>query len=199
MPKIKANTIAEHKKLSRAALLDAAFSLFSSRGYAGTSLTDITSVADVGRTTIYEYFDDKEAVFLAVIADRVPELLEDAVQRLTEAEPAARMRQLFAVGFDVTVNNMKTATILFRVGRELPSEARDEMWRALAPMTQEVFRLCRTGVASGAFKGDPELLAQAVADLLVGGIDQLIGLDDVTDAAPELLNQRLSFLEHGLG
>lgn len=199
MPKIKAKTIAEHKKLSRAALLDAAFSLFSSRGYAGTSLTDITSVADVGRTTIYEYFDHKENVFLAVVNDRVPDLLEDAVGRLTETEPETRMRQLFEVGFDATVANIKTATILFRVGRELPSEERDEMWRALGPMTQEVFRLCHAGVAAGVFKGDPDLLAQAVADLLVGGIDQLLGCEDVAEAAPAILAQRLSFLEHGLG
>lgn len=199
LPKIKAKTIAEHKKLSRAALLDAAFDLFSSRGYAGTSLTDITSLADVGRTTIYEYFTDKEEIFLAVIDSRVPNILTEAVGRLTETEPAARMRQLFEVGWEVTINNIATAAILFRVGRELPSEVRDRMWRALGPVTNEVFRLCHEGVTSGVFRGEPELLAQSVADLLVGGIDQLLAQEDIEDAAPAILAQRLAFLEHGLG
>lgn len=199
MPKIKAKTIAEHKKLSRASLLDAAFDLFSSRGYAGTSLTDITSLADVGRTTVYEYFTDKEEIFLAVIDSRVPEILATAISQLTETEPAARMRQLFEVGWSVTTNNIATATVLFRVGRELPFEARDRMWLALAPVTSEVFRLCHDGVASGVFRGDPELLAQAVADLFVGGIDQLLAEDDIEAAAPAILDQRLAFLQHGLG
>jgi len=199
LPKIKAKTIAEHKKMSRAALLDAAFSLFSSQGYAGTSLTDITSVAGVGRTTVYEYFSDKEAIFLAVIEDRVPDILTEAVARLTATEPRVRMRQLFEVCFDVTVQNIKTADVLFRVGRELPSTARDVMWRALDPMTTEVSRLCALGVASEAFKGSPDLLAQTVADLLVGGIDQLLARDEVEQAASAILHQRLTFLEHGLG
>ncbi len=199
MPKIKAKTIAEHKKLTRAALLDAAYTQFSSHGYAGTNLSDITSLADVGRTTIYEYFDDKEAIFLAVIEDRVPQLLSDAVAHLSETEPRARLRQLFEIGFDVTLRNETTAHILFRVGRELPAEARDRMWSALGPVTDEVFRLCRAGVSSGVFSGAPELLAQSVADLLVGGIDQLLAEGEITAAAPAILEQRLTFLDHGLG
>ena len=199
MPKIKAKTIAEHKKLSRAALLDAAFDLFSSKGYAGTSLTDITSLADVGRTTVYEYFSDKKEIFLAVVESRVPDMLAGAVRKLSETEPAARMRQLFSVSWDVTVENLDTAAIMFRVGRELPSESRDKMWRSLSPVTAEVFRLCHEGVAAGVFKGDPDLLAQTVADVLVGGIDQLLAHDDVEDVAPAILAQRLAFLEHGVG
>ena len=48
-------------------------------------------------------------------------------------------------------------------------------------------------------QGDPDLLAQTVADVLVGGIDQLLAHDNLEDVAPAILAQRLSFLEHGLG
>ena len=46
-------------------LISAVADSVAAKGYAATSVADITALAGVSRKTFYEYFDDKEACFLA--------------------------------------------------------------------------------------------------------------------------------------
>lgn len=50
-------------------LLNAALSVFSSKGYAATRLSDIASTAGVTRGAIYHHFGGKEELFLALLND----------------------------------------------------------------------------------------------------------------------------------
>ena len=47
-------------------ITEAAASIFAQKGYAGASVAEIAIHADVGKGTIYEYFDSKEDLFFAV-------------------------------------------------------------------------------------------------------------------------------------
>ncbi len=46
----------------RDALVEAAFELFSERGFEQTTIDDIVSLAGVGRRSFFRYFPSKEAV-----------------------------------------------------------------------------------------------------------------------------------------
>ena len=50
----------------RDSLVKAAASVFASQGFSRARIADIAEAADVGKGTIYEYFDSKEELFLAV-------------------------------------------------------------------------------------------------------------------------------------
>ncbi|HUA11058.1 MAG TPA: helix-turn-helix domain-containing protein [Solirubrobacteraceae bacterium] len=63
---------------TRAALLDAARTLFAERGPDATSIAEIAEAADTAVGTVYNYFDDKEALLVALIE----ESLADELQRL---------------------------------------------------------------------------------------------------------------------
>jgi TetR/AcrR family transcriptional repressor of mexJK operon len=52
-----------------ARIVDTARELFLDRGYDGTSLDDVAAQSGVSKTTVYNNFDDKEALFHAVIRD----------------------------------------------------------------------------------------------------------------------------------
>src|SRR5688500_3819572 len=52
---------------TRTALIDAAFALFTDRGYHGTSMRQIAQGAGLALGGIYNHFNGKEAIFLAVI------------------------------------------------------------------------------------------------------------------------------------
>jgi AcrR family transcriptional regulator len=59
------------KTQTRAALLDAAMTLFRERGLYGTRIVDITEAADVGKGVFYNYFATKEALVAALVRDGV--------------------------------------------------------------------------------------------------------------------------------
>jgi AcrR family transcriptional regulator len=50
----------------RQAILDAATTLFAQRGFSDTSMADIVEASGVATGTVYRYFDNKDAVVMAV-------------------------------------------------------------------------------------------------------------------------------------
>lgn len=199
MPRIRAASIAEHKQLTRDALLDAAFRLFVANGFSRTSLRDVAGLADVGRTTLYEYFANKEELFLALVEARVPSVLEAAVAELPDLPPLDRIQRVYEQAFAVLGDHLDLARILFVVGRELPLEVRERMWSVLWPMNGELLHQCQIGIENGLFPAvDPGLLHQTIADLLVGGVDQVLALGYSDDFAQSVLETRVRFLRQGI-
>ena len=88
---------------TRQSLLDAFRDLVLTRGYDPLTVRDIVDAAGIGRSTFYEHFDDKDAIFeeslrpllsvLAdtVVADCVPERLEMVVAHFGHNRRLARV------------------------------------------------------------------------------------------------------------
>jgi AcrR family transcriptional regulator len=75
-------------------ILDAALSLFSSKGFADTTVSDIAAEAGMGTGTVYLYFPSKEHVlqglhdrFRDENAAKVAEAAADAIERAAAGEP----------------------------------------------------------------------------------------------------------------
>jgi AcrR family transcriptional regulator len=87
-------TKAEQADATRTSLTAAARQLFTERGYAATSTTEIVERAGVTRGALYHHFAAKEDLFRAVF-----EQLEDAVTKhvaqeaLTSADPLEQLRR----------------------------------------------------------------------------------------------------------
>lgn len=79
----------ERTDATRAALIDAARSLFVEKGYAETATPDIVAAADVTRGALYHHFSDKRALFWAVIEREADQVAADIEARSAEA-PTAR-------------------------------------------------------------------------------------------------------------
>ena len=80
---------------NRAKVLDAARAAFAAQGLA-VSLDEIARRAGVGAGTVYRHFPTKEALFEAVIADRLLVFAEDAEARLaSDGDPGAEFYGFF--------------------------------------------------------------------------------------------------------
>lgn len=70
--------------LKRQALLNAARALFAERGYEKTTAKDIARRAGVAVGTFYRYFTDKRQILLAILQERLDELLPATPQWLSD-------------------------------------------------------------------------------------------------------------------
>ena len=77
-------------------LLAAALDLFVERGYAGTRLDDVASLAGVSKGTLYLYFENKEELFKAVVRENIVTALVDAEDLIAsfEGHSSALLRTL---------------------------------------------------------------------------------------------------------
>jgi AcrR family transcriptional regulator len=84
-----------------ARILDATRDVFQSHGYSGTTVDEITRVADVSRASFYTYFPSKREVLLAVGSHSASESLA-AINRLPEfSATRAGLAQWVAEFFDL--------------------------------------------------------------------------------------------------
>jgi len=74
----------------RAAILNAAKSLFVEQGYAGVSMDGIAALAGVSKLTVYSHFGDKETLFSEAIRAQCQQMMPDD---LFEHAPQGPLRQ----------------------------------------------------------------------------------------------------------
>lgn len=94
MPRIKADTIADHVAQQRAAVLDAAVRLFTERGYPEVSLGDVAAEVGLARNSLYRYVPDKLHLLVEWYRRTVPETIaawEAAVAG--DDDPAERLKR----------------------------------------------------------------------------------------------------------
>jgi AcrR family transcriptional regulator len=82
------------KAANRAAILAAAREVFAEEGYGAASVRDIVRHTDLASGTFYNYFPDKDAIFVALIA----EAAEEARRRVRAARRSARTARDFVDG-----------------------------------------------------------------------------------------------------
>jgi AcrR family transcriptional regulator len=197
MPKINAPTIDEHKALTRNSLLDAGAVAFAKYGLSGTSIGMLADMVTIARTTVYEYFPNKEAVLAALIDERLPPIVDQVVEDLPAGEPLERIEEILKRSLRSVADYPVETTLLFRVSRELRKPERDQAWGVFDRVLEKVTDLCHEGVASGRFPDlDPVSVGRIVTDHIVGGIDELSARGP--GAGDCVFQSRVVFLASGL-
>lgn len=200
MPRIRAESIEAHRKATRRELLDAAAALFREDGYDQTGLADIASYAGIGRTTVYEYFADKEDLLVNLVEDTVPAVVDEILATLPvglvvrERLGELILRSLEFVSSDDTVGSM-----LMRQLPVLSAEARSRISAAHAPLQAEIERLCRDGIASGELRDfDPADAGRLVFAMVMATSQGLIRDGDAKQRVHDVGDMLVCFVFDGL-
>ncbi len=78
--------IQEKKEKKRIALLDAAYKLFSKKGFSDTSISDIVNEARVAKGTFYLYFSDKMDVIHTLVYEKTSQVFGNALKSLEKVK-----------------------------------------------------------------------------------------------------------------
>src|ERR1700744_631350 len=169
------NRLARRKERTRAALVRAAQGLIA-EGKVNVPVLEITKTADVGMGSFYNYFDSKEELFEAAVAD-VLDAHGAMLDRLTESidDPAETFATSFRLTGRLFRQRPQESEILLAHGTALLSSE-----RGLAP---RALRDIKAGVAAGRFHVDDPELALAMAGGALLGLGKLLRDDPDRDDA----------------
>jgi TetR/AcrR family transcriptional regulator, acrAB operon repressor len=141
--------------LARRQILAAALEVFSRKGYAGTTLDDITAEANLSKGAIYWYFESKAELFTTILGEQSSvflELLEDAAQHASS--PLVALEQMWLRWMEALETERRyqayarLAHLRIEVGvepREGLEARRTEERRAQALVTQKVLEAVTAG------------------------------------------------------
>ena len=97
MPKLWKDTVAEHRRDVRAAIIDAAWTLAAERGVRGVTMGAVAKQAGISRATLYNYFNGVNEILVAAHAEHVKDHLSQLeAARSSAASAAEGLRRVLA-------------------------------------------------------------------------------------------------------
>lgn len=139
---------------TRTLLLQAATEEFAREGFENANINNISRNAGFAKGTIYNYFESKRSLMLALIDEIAANHLHYMQsQVLEESDPARRMERFFLAGFTWVTENLPQGRVLFTTLNGPDSEFKTSMYEAYLPMfqllSQEILAL---GIERGIFR-----------------------------------------------
>ncbi|WP_299628426.1 TetR/AcrR family transcriptional regulator [uncultured Tateyamaria sp.] len=134
-------------------IIAAAFGEFEDKGFGGTTLGSIAARAGISRTTIYLYFDTKEAIFEAAMRGSVEQTIDAAAMVVQQAH--GDFRTVFSHVVDMIYARLVTgdASVLLRVlvaeGHEMQSLVALYRHEILSKGESTIRALIERGIAAG--------------------------------------------------
>jgi AcrR family transcriptional regulator len=153
-------------------ILDAATSVFSSKGYHGTLVDDIAEEADTSKGGVYFHFPNKQAIFLALL-DRLAEILKQRVEQAVSAEPdpVARAERALRVVLDTFGGHRHLARLFMVEALGAGPEFNARMVQIRASFAQLIQRHLDDAVAAGAI---PPLDTGVAASAWFGAVNEVV-------------------------
>jgi len=190
-------SVAEHKRRTRARILDAAAELVATQGASGLVMTALARRSGVARATLYNYFPDVEQVLEALVAVQVGQFLADMERRLHGVRDAGeRLRLAIAALVAWTEGQATRRPARARHGGPPSPAVVGRIHRPLAELREHLQTLVTAARDAGALPPDtdPALATRFVVALVLGTREDL-----GRSGHPEVARRLHDFILGGLG
>lgn len=163
-----------NKAKKRAALLEAGLQLFQTQGFDRASIEQIAAEAGVARGTFYLYFEDKTALFHAVVDRFFDPLMQvfDSVQlALEQAEtPEACLAAYQVMAAQLAITGLTHRDEVLLVFREMRGQSLPGLRRRERDLIDRITDLTQFAMDRGLLRQGDARLASLV---ILGGIERL--------------------------
>src|ERR1041384_6617618 len=142
-----------------AAILAAAVTEFTEKGYAGARIDAIAARSGANKRMIYHYFGDKEGLYLAVLESAYVGIRSaEAELRLTDLEPAQAIERLVQFTWDYFLAHPEFLSIL---GTENLHRAKflkksKRVLQLHSPLVSMISDVLKRGAARSVFRADAD-------------------------------------------
>ncbi|MGZ8755056.1 MAG: TetR/AcrR family transcriptional regulator [Acidimicrobiia bacterium] len=197
MPRIRAGSIEEHKVLTRRQILEAARTLLAETGNGDLNLGDLAAVAGIGRTTLYEYFRDRDDLIASLVEDALPGVIAGLVGQMDrQKSPDALLLDLAELVVQFVATDPVLGVILHREVPRLGGNAQDRIRLAHTDLSAAMMGTYQSAVAAGKFRPiAPDLAGRLIQDTIMSFARSVIM---APARLPEIRAELRSFLQGGL-
>ena len=186
---------------TRKFIIETTAGIFNTKGYAGTSMSDLTEATKLTKGSIYGNFENKEEVALAVFDYTIAQRDKIIAQQISKATTNKEKLLAFATIFCSTQKQpfIEGGCPLLNAGTEADDTfepLRKKVARAISDMKKDMEAIINAGIAAKEFRKDTnaEKTALAMIALVEGGI--LLGkttnkpayLDTVLETVKDIVN-----------
>ena len=200
MPRIRAENIEAHKALVLQQALEAAQSLFEEFGYEHTSLGDISATIGVGRTTLYDYFTDKEDLLATLVETSLPDTIGELLGSIPDGLSIDdRLAELAIKTVEFVVSDPILGLVMHRELPALSTETQDRIAAAHGDLSREFASLYRSGVEAGILRAmAPDVAGAFLQDIIMSAPRVLLRHEEPKARLHEVTNSLVDFLRGGL-
>lgn len=150
-------------------MIQVAESVFAARGYTAASMDEIAERVGVSKPMLYEYFNSKEGLLLACIAESRAELRRVTEESVANAKTAEDALELGLLAFFVFIRERRDAWALVRQEMVLiGTSASDEIEATRRQQTDLIAKLMTAYLDLGS-----PVRVEAVAEFVVGACERL--------------------------
>ncbi|MEL6212591.1 MAG: TetR/AcrR family transcriptional regulator [Pseudomonadota bacterium] len=183
-PSGRGGTRREKVETKEAAIVDAAYQMFATKGFSKSPISEIAARAGVAEGTVYLYFANKEALAGGVIAKFYNELTDkarDGVSRLA----TTREKLLFLAHHHMSsvIEDRLILDLLTIVDRDRETRAGGAVYEMNKRYVAIFDAVVREGVWRGEIVGD--YTAWVLRDIFYGGLDYAVKTILITDRRAE--------------
>jgi len=160
------------RRQRRRDILDAAEAVFAAKGFHAASIEQIARKAEYATGTVYLYFQDKEALYIELLGEKIRELLETIRRHVADvSDPVEALKILVRVRMDYFGRHRAFFRIYAREGMNRYEQRRDR-WTGVTRTYEEYLdllaRLIQSAQRRGRFrKGEPRLYAVALSGMMI--------------------------------
>jgi AcrR family transcriptional regulator len=162
VPKVTGGSVVAHREATRAAIFTAFARLVYERGYDTITLADVAGAAGMSRTTMYNYFPDKDALAVAYAEHEVDVYVKDLRSSIAAADnPVDQLRTYIRQQLTYfSTHHLPPGRALQMV---LPTTTYQRVVHHVHLLEEVLLGILRAGAAQGYFADDIEAAMPLVA------------------------------------
>ncbi|MFZ0930807.1 MAG: TetR family transcriptional regulator [Syntrophobacteraceae bacterium] len=148
------------------AILDAAKKIFAEKDFAKATISEIASLAGVADGTIYEYFQSKEDILLAIAEDQLGSYLAQVVGAFDIKSPDRKLRRLIKYHFSRFLSDrefLKLFLMRLHASDKFYTSKAFEIFRTYCRLIEDIIE---EGKAAGVFR--PTVNARVFRNMFFG-------------------------------
>lgn len=149
-------------------IFDVAAQLFLKQGYHKTSMRQVAGAAGMGKSTLYDYFSNKEEILLYFVEQEMDTLHQEAAQIAVLKLPAEeKLRRILQSLWAYLDKNRKMVVLTARESTKLGEQATQRMAHRREKYLKILEGVIREGIQEGDFRSvDPTLAASALHSMM---------------------------------